>query len=118
LYLLHFAFLTLTNKPLRALQQNIKNISETEQELEIIFSAEEFAPEYDKELTEAKKSIQIKGFRKGHAPLSLIKKLAGPSIEATIAEKMASEHFQSSKRPKSNQQAVQASKTSPLNPKN
>jgi trigger factor len=75
------------------LQQNIKNISETEQELEIIFSAEEFAPEYAKELDEAKKSIQIKGFRKGHAPLSLIKKLAGPSIEATIAEKMAAEHF-------------------------
>ncbi len=75
------------------MQKNIKNVSETEQELEIILSAEEFGPEYNQELEEAKRSIQIKGFRKGHAPASLIKKLAGPSIEATIAEKMASKYF-------------------------
>ena len=75
------------------MHKNIKNVSETEQELEIILSAEEFGPEYNQELEEAKRSIQIKGFRKGHAPASLIKKLAGPSIEATIAEKMASKYF-------------------------
>ena len=75
------------------MQKNIKNVNETEQELEIILSAEEFGPEYNQELEEAKRSIQIKGFRKGHAPASLIKKLAGPSIEATIAEKMASKYF-------------------------
>ncbi|MCX6178436.1 MAG: trigger factor [Chlorobiales bacterium] len=75
------------------MQKNIKNVSETEQELEIILSAEEFGTEYSQELEEAKRSIQIKGFRKGHAPASLIKKLAGPSIEATIAEKMASKYF-------------------------
>ncbi|NTV06384.1 MAG: trigger factor [Chlorobiaceae bacterium] len=75
------------------MQKNIKNVSETEQELEIILSAEEFGTEYNQELEEAKRNIQIKGFRKGHAPASLIKKLAGPSIEATIAEKMASKYF-------------------------
>jgi trigger factor len=75
------------------LQKNIKNVSETEQELEIILSAEEFGAEYNQELDEAKRNIQIKGFRKGHAPASLIKKLAGPSIEATVAEKMASKYF-------------------------
>ncbi len=75
------------------MQKNIKNISETEQELEIILSAEDFGTEYAQELDEAKRNIQIKGFRKGHAPASLIKKLAGPSIEATIAEKMASKYF-------------------------
>ena len=75
------------------MQKNIKNVSETEQELEIILSAEEFGAEYNKELAEAKRTIQIKGFRTGHAPASLIKKLAGPSIEATIAEKLASQYF-------------------------
>lgn len=75
------------------MQKNIKNVSETEQELEIILSADEFAPEYNEELEEAKRSVQIKGFRKGHAPAGLIKKLAGPAIEASIAEKMASKHF-------------------------
>ena len=75
------------------MQKNIKNVSETEQVLEIILSAEEFGAEYTKELEEAKRSIQIKGFRKGHAPASLIKKLAGPSVETTVAEKMASKYF-------------------------
>ncbi len=75
------------------MQKNIKNVNETEQELEIILSAEEFGTEYNQELEEAKRSIQIKGFRKGHAPAGLIKKLAGPSIEATIAEKLASKYF-------------------------
>jgi trigger factor len=75
------------------LQKNIKNVSETEQVLEIILSAEEFGAEYSKELEEAKRNVQIKGFRKGHAPASLIKKLAGPSIETTVAEKMASKYF-------------------------
>ena len=75
------------------MQKNIKNVSETEQVLEIILSPEEFGAEYKQELGEAKRSVQIKGFRKGHAPESLIKKLAGPSIETTIAEKMASKYF-------------------------
>ena len=75
------------------MQKNIKNISATEQELEIILSTEEFGAEYSQELEEAKRTIQVKGFRKGHAPAGLIKKLAGPSIEATIAEKMASKYF-------------------------
>jgi trigger factor len=75
------------------LQKNIKNVSETEQVLEIILSPEEFGAEYKQELEEAKRSVQIKGFRKGHAPEGLIKKLAGPSIETTIAEKMASKYF-------------------------
>ena len=75
------------------MQKNIKNVSETEQVLEIILSREEFGAEYNQELEEAKRNIQIKGFRKGHAPEGLIKKLAGPSIETTIAEKMASKYF-------------------------
>ena len=75
------------------MQKNIKNVSETEQVLEIILSPEEFGAEYKQELEEARRSVQIKGFRKGHAPEGLIKKLAGPSIETTVAEKMASKYF-------------------------
>ncbi|ABB23160.1 trigger factor [Pelodictyon luteolum DSM 273] len=85
--------MTIITKPQRALQKNIKNISETEQELEIIFTSDEFANDYEQELEEAKKTVQLKGFRKGHAPAGLIRKLAGPAIEASIAEKLASKHF-------------------------
>jgi trigger factor len=75
------------------LQKNITIVSETEQELEIILTAEEFQPEYDLELEEARKSVRIKGFRQGHAPVGMIKHMIGPSIEATVAEKMASKNF-------------------------
>ncbi|MBM3422228.1 MAG: trigger factor family protein, partial [Chlorobi bacterium] len=72
------------------MQKNITKISDTEQQLEIILAAEEFGTEYDQELEEAKRTVQIKGFRKGHVPAGMLKKLVGPAIEASIAEKMAS----------------------------
>jgi len=75
------------------LQKNITNVSETEQKLEIILTAEEYQPEYDLELEEARRSVKIKGFRQGHVPVGMIKRMIGPSIEAGVAEKMASKHF-------------------------
>ncbi len=76
-----------------ALQKNITNVSDTEQKLEIILSAEEFTPEIDNEIDKARKSIEIKGFRKGHVPVAMIKKVMGPAIEASVAEKLASKYF-------------------------
>ncbi|ARM31531.1 trigger factor [Prosthecochloris sp. HL-130-GSB] len=75
------------------MQHTIKNVSETEQQLEIVLSAEEFNPEVEKEIQDARKNIQIKGFRKGHAPTGLIRKLMGEAIDATVAERLASKHF-------------------------
>jgi trigger factor len=75
------------------LQKNIRNISDTEQVLEIILTADEFKPEFDKELEEARRSVKIKGFRQGHVPVGMLKRMVGPSIEASVAEKMASKHF-------------------------
>ena len=75
------------------MQHTTKNVSETEQQLEIILSAEEFTPELNNEIEDARKNVQIKGFRKGHVPTGMIRKLMGPAIEATVAEKLASKHF-------------------------
>jgi len=75
------------------LQKNIRNVSDIEQELEIVLTGEEFKPELEQEFEEARRSVSIKGFRKGHVPASMIKRFVGPSIEATVAEKLASKHF-------------------------
>ncbi len=75
------------------MQKNITNSSETDQKLEIILSAEEFMPEIDREIESARKNIQLKGFRKGHAPVGMIKKMMKPAIEASVAEKLASKYF-------------------------
>ena len=76
-----------------ALQKHITNVSDTEQKLEIILSADEFKPETDREIENARKNAEFKGFRKGHAPLGMIKKIMGPAIEAAVAEKLASKYF-------------------------
>jgi trigger factor len=77
------------------LQKNIRNVSDTEQELEIILAAEEYGSEIEQELEEARRTLKVKGFRTGHVPVGMVKKLVGPGIEASVAEKMASKHFSS-----------------------
>lgn len=81
------------NRSRRALQKNITNVSATEQVLEIILTAEEFQPEYDLQIEEARKSVKIKGFRQGHVPVGMLKRLLGSSLDAEVAEKMATKHF-------------------------
>ncbi|MCE1273655.1 MAG: trigger factor family protein, partial [Chlorobiales bacterium] len=54
------------------MQKNIRNVSDIEQELEIVLTGEEFKPELEQEFEEARRSVSIKGFRKGHVPASMI----------------------------------------------
>ena len=75
------------------MQKNIRNVSDIEQVLEIVLTGEEFKQELEQEFEEARRSVSIKGFRKGHVPAGMIKRFVGPSIEASVAEKMASKHF-------------------------
>lgn len=75
------------------MQKNITNVSDTEQKLEVTLSAGEFTHEMDRETESARKNMQIKGFRKGHVPAAMIKKVMGPAIEAAVAEKLASKYF-------------------------
>lgn len=75
------------------MQKNIRNVSDIEQELEIVLTGDEFKPELEQEFEEARRSVKLKGFRQGHVPASMLKRFVGPSIEASVAEKMASKHF-------------------------
>ncbi len=75
------------------MQKHIHNVSETEQKLEIVLTAEEFKPELDLETENTRQNIQLKGFRKGRVPAGMVKKLVGPAIEATVAERLASKYF-------------------------
>lgn len=75
------------------MQKNIRNVSEIEQELEIVLTGEEFKKELEQEYEEARRSVSIKGFRKGHVPMGMLKRFVGPSIEASLAEKLASKYF-------------------------
>ncbi len=59
----------------------ITDITEVEKEISVNVPAEELTPHFEKAYQEYVPKIEIKGFRKGKAPLGLIKKLHGASIE-------------------------------------
>ncbi len=69
------------------MQTEIKEISSIEYELTLHVSAEELRPELDRLLRQIRARVQLKGFRPGKAPLSLVKKLYGEEVALELAER-------------------------------
>lgn len=72
----------------------IKDITDSEKEIEITHTQSEIEPYFQKKYREYQKKIELPGFRKGKTPLDLIKKLYGEAIEYETLEKLANESFQ------------------------
>jgi trigger factor len=64
----------------------IKKISNCRKELNIIMAKADIEPIREKEIQKVRKSVQFPGFRKGKAPLAMIKKSYGQHIEAYTME--------------------------------
>ncbi|MDQ7039357.1 MAG: trigger factor [Rhodothermus sp.] len=73
------------------MQTEIKEISPVEYELTIHVPAEALQPELDQILRQLRGRVQLKGFRPGKAPLSLIKKLYGDEVALELAERKVRE---------------------------
>jgi len=71
----------------------INSRSEVVREIEITANAEELRPHFDKAYKEYRPKIEIRGFRKGKAPLDMVKKLYGEMIEHEYLDKIASEFY-------------------------
>ena len=56
-------------------------------------SYEELTPHFEKALIDYRKKVQIPGFRKGKAPLAMVKKLYGDNIEYVALEDASNEIF-------------------------
>lgn len=76
------------------MDSKFKQLSDTEQELEISFSPDEFQPELDKQYKKAQANAHLKGFRKGKAPLQMIKKMLGRDIQYQMVEELAGKNFE------------------------
>lgn len=63
------------------LEVTIQTLSGVEQEAEIQVSGQELQPHFDKAYERYRKKADIKGFRKGKAPLDFIKRMYGEAIE-------------------------------------
>ena len=75
------------------METNIINTAEWERELEVTVNASELAPHFQKAYEEYRKKIEIKGFRKGKAPLEMIKRMYGESIEHESLDTVANEVY-------------------------
>jgi trigger factor len=74
-------------------QTNIINTGEWERELEIFVDATELAPHFEKAYEQYRKKIEIRGFRKGKAPLDMVKRMYGESIEHESLDAVANEIY-------------------------
>lgn len=72
---------------------NIKDLENCKKEFEATLSYEELTPHFEKAIAKYRQKVQIPGFRKGKAPLNMVKKLYGDSIEYSALEDITEEIF-------------------------
>ncbi len=75
------------------LETKVNNLSDYLREIEVKLSYDEIKPIIDEAYKEERKKIAIPGFRKGKAPMNMIKKMYGDSIEYRATEKIAETKF-------------------------
>ncbi len=71
----------------------VKNLTEVSREVEIIAVPEDLREHFDKAYRDYQKKIEIRGFRKGKAPLDLVKKLYGELIEHESLQDLANDLY-------------------------
>lgn len=72
---------------------SITDITEVEKEIRIEASAEELKPHFEEAIKRMLPKIEIHGFRKGKAPLSLVKRLHGETIEYDSLDTIATDVY-------------------------
>jgi len=75
------------------LEKKVNEIAKHEHELEVTLTYDEIKPEIEEAYNKERKKISIDGFRKGKAPLHVIKKMYGESIEFQAAESISNKKF-------------------------
>ena len=70
------------------------DVSTTERELEVEASAEELEDDLNQALRAQRKQADMKGFRKGKVPLSLVKKMYGQQLGLQVAQRFVQEAFE------------------------
>jgi trigger factor len=75
------------------LEVKISDINTSEREIEVSFQYDEIKSDIESEVQKQTKKIQLPGFRKGKAPVSVLKKMYGDSLEYEASEKVANNRF-------------------------
>ena len=75
------------------MQTTLTEKSPVDFQLDIRATADELRPRADEKLRERRKTMSMKGFRPGKAPLSLVRKMFGEAADGQAAEEMVGEAF-------------------------
>ena len=76
------------------MKTTLHDVSDTERELEIQASAEELSDDLQQALSAQQKQADMKGFRKGKVPMSLVKKMYGEQLGMQVAQRFVQEAFE------------------------
>jgi trigger factor len=71
----------------------VQSLSDVSRTVEITASTEDLIPHFEKAYLEYRKKIEIRGFRKGKAPIDIVKKLYGDLIENDSLNQVATEFY-------------------------
>lgn len=77
------------------MQTNIRKISDVEYELRIEASAEDLSDDLNKAVKAQRAKTQMKGFRQGKVPASMVRKMYGKAIAYGVAEELVEKTFKS-----------------------
>ena len=75
------------------MEVTVQSLSAVLRAAEITASQEDLAPHFNKAYLEYRKKIEIRGFRKGKAPIDIVKKMYGDLIENDSLNKIATEFY-------------------------
>jgi trigger factor len=75
------------------LDLTLKDLDNCRKVLEAELTVEDLLPHFEKAYEDSRKKISVPGFRKGKAPMNMIKKLYGESIEYSALEDITNEIF-------------------------
>ena len=75
------------------MQVSINTLSDVKQEATIELTTAELQPHFDEAYTKYRTKVELKGFRKGKAPLEMVKKLYGEAIEHESLDDIANTFF-------------------------
>lgn len=76
------------------METTINTLGGWEQELDVTITAEELQPHFDKAYFKYRPRAEIRGFRKGKAPITMIKRLFGEQIEHDSLTDITNDLFQ------------------------
>lgn len=66
----------------------VKEIEELVRELAIEVEPEQFTEKMESKFAEVRQKVTLKGFRKGHAPMDMIRRLYGDEVKKDVAEEI------------------------------